>query len=142
MPHLPRATSGLEVVSSRSDQNAVATYAVLGSGLYSLQRYARATIDHFEVTDRVVGMDAGDSFPVLRRDDFQAPFRIVFPGEFSDLVEADAVAVGRRAALTRPDQTILTSQDTAGSTISSDVRGNRVCRMKMPIPSERCRVKK
>lgn len=74
-------------------------------------------------------------------DGFKGSFRIPLFGEFRDLAKSDAVSVGGSAALAGPDQAIMTSKDTTGAAVSSDVSGDRISRMKMPIAGERCRIK-
>ena len=78
---------------------------------------------------------------MFRSDGFQGPFRIALFGEFRNLVEGKAVAVGGSAALARPDQAIVISKDRTGAPVSSDVGGDRIARMKMPVPGNRGRIK-
>src|SRR3979411_1690032 len=105
--------------------------------LHALQRHSSASVDQFNIAASAVGMNARKSFPMFGSDYFQRPFRIPMSGEFSDLVEGEAVAVGGSAALARPDQAIAISKDAPSTAVSSDVRGDRISWMKMPIPRER-----
>ena len=108
--------------------------------LHALQGYRSTSVDQFNIAGPVVGMNARKSFPMFGSDGFEGPFRIPLSGEFSDLVESEAVAVGRSAALAGPDQAIVTAKDTAGAAVPSDVSRNGIRKMKMPIPGERCRI--
>src|ERR1035438_621253 len=77
---------------------------------------------------------------MLGRDGLQGTFRIALCGEFRDLMEGNAVAVGGGATLTSPDQATLASKNAAGAAVLPNVGGDGICRVEMPIPRQRFRI--
>src|ERR1700756_2707354 len=109
--------------------------------LNPLKRQEHAAIDKLDPANPIISMNARNPCPMFRRDGFQNSLRIVIFRNLCNLNEGHAVAIGRSTTLAGSNQPVKMAKKAACPAVRADIRRDRICRMKMPVSSERRRVK-
>ena len=101
------------------------------------QRRVGLPINQLDIVQPVVGVDAADTFPNIRRDGPDGTLGITVLREFRDFIQREAISINWATTLAGPDERAARLEYASGTTVETNVRGNRVGGMELPFPCER-----